>query len=213
MSDTPGRFHFFFFQPRELFAWWGGLTRAGAGDPAQPEGRGHEGHAHVHPRFLFRLPSSGRRLLALAAALALLATAAPAAAQSTITLVENTSGSQSNHWHWAQSITTGSQAATVSDISITLAAGSGDLSVRLRSDSNGSPGTLLATFITPTGLSHLSGTVATFTAPANTVLAANTTYWISGHEGLTSRRSVVRANGATETGVEGWTIGNTVCSD
>ena len=145
--------------------------------------------------------------VALAGSLALLAAPTTAPAQSVITLVSNTPTTSSNHWFWAQSFTTGSSGATVSEIQIFLDQSVGDVSVRLRSDNSGVPGSLLATFTNPSSLP--SGLVtATFTAPANTVLAANTTYWISGNEGVSTRRGVRSASGPAETGEPGWTIAN-----
>ena len=47
--------------------------------------------------------------------------------------------------------------------------------VKLHSDSSGNPGTAVATL---TGPSSLEGGINTFDAPSNTMLSANTTYWL-----------------------------------
>lgn len=161
------------------------------------------------------IPSSRRRArlagaIALAGSLALLAAPTTALAQSVITLVSNTPATLSNHWLWASSFRTGSEGATVSEIQLFLTGApgnTGSVSVKLRADDAGAPGSLLATFTNPSSLPSGAGT-ATFTAPANTVLAAKTTYWISGNEGVSTRRDVFYANGPAETGETGWTIGD-----
>ena len=79
-----------------------------------------------------------------------------------------------------------------------------NVTVKIRKDANGYPGALVATL---TGSAELG--VRTFTAPANTTLDADTTYWVSFNEGAlddTVGPSVIASDG--ESGLPGWTIGN-----
>ncbi len=114
-------------------------------------------------------------LLTVLAALATASTSAQAA-----TLVSNTSqaGNFGSPLFMAQSFTTGSQSATLTDIQLRLGnIGTGVASVKLRKNNNGAPGTLMATLTNPSSLS--ANQLNTFTAPANTTLDANTIYWVS----------------------------------
>ena len=125
-------------------------------------------------------------------------------------LVSNTSETRSSTTsalYSAQSFTTGSAAGgyTLSEVAIHLAANTGTTSVKIRTDDSGDPGsTVVAT---------LTGSVAnglqTFTAPANTRLDANTTYWVSVNEGVSANRAEFSSTTShNETGLTGWTIGN-----
>ena len=125
-------------------------------------------------------------------------------------LVSNTSETRSSTTsalYSAQSFTTGSAAGgyTLSEVAIHLAANTGTTSVKIRTDDSGDPGsTVVAT---------LTGSVAkglqTFTAPANTRLDANTTYWVSVNEGVSANRAEFSSTTShNETGLTGWPIGN-----
>lgn len=106
----------------------------------------------------------------------------------------------------AQSFTTGPASAAVTDIQLRVTSTTGTVSVKLRDDNSGVPGNLVATFTSPS--SFTQNALNTFTAPANTVLAANTTYWVSVSEGESSRRNVSFANDGNENSAAGWTIGD-----
>ena len=78
--------------------------------------------------------------------------------------------------------------------------------MKIREDSSGAPGSELVTFTNPSSIVVGSNT---FTAPSSTTLAANTTYWISVSEGVSSGRAQLEVLGDdSETGLTGWTIGN-----
>ncbi|MCY3557116.1 MAG: SwmB domain-containing protein [Chloroflexi bacterium] len=105
---------------------------------------------------------------------------APARAQTSSALVSNlgqsfccSTGLAS--WHVAQAFTTGSETRgyTLTDVDIPLAGGPSGLSVKIVTGSTS--GTTLATLTNPTSLTN--GTNK-FTAPANTTLAASTTYFV-----------------------------------
>ena len=116
-------------------------------------------------------------------------------------------GGSGTTWFTGQSFTTGDQGATISEIVLRLGGGGSGISVSLRDDNAGVPGDLVATFTNPGSLSSHSWN--TFTAPNNTQVAANTTYWVSIHEGIDSnRRTLVGANSDDQTGEMGWSIGN-----
>ena len=158
-------------------------------------------------------------LLALLAGLALLAPVA-AHAQPTIDLVSNMSAGTATRGpaYQAQSFRTGSDAIEYSVTGVQLrfdehtvgrppGASPDDLrnvSVKIRKDANGFPGALVATLTGSGGYG-----VRTFTAPANTTLDANTTYWVVVNEGspvTVVGPSVIASN--SESGLPGWTIGN-----
>ena len=83
-------------------------------------------------------------------------------------------------------------------------------SVRIReNDSNNRPGNLVATLTNPGNFTGNS--LNTFTAPAGTTLAANTTYWITVNEGITGNANRVFVSigfSNVETGEPGWRIGD-----
>ena len=145
-----------------------------------------------------------RTLLAMAAT----AMATPAQAQTVETLVTNSSEtlSTSSSNFQAQAFTTGAAAAgyTVTSVKVTLpTVVNTSISVVIRQDNSGEPGDLVANLTNP---DTLQSGLNTFTAPANTALAANTTYWLSFHEGVSSRIFLQRTAGLGETGLTGWTI-------
>ncbi len=147
---------------------------------------------------------------------ALVFAATPAFPQMSETLVSNTDKirSSGSNLFFAQDFTTGSQGATLSDIQIRLGVGGTSISVKLRKD-NGSgrpnmgPSGLVATLTNPNSLEN--NKLNKFTVPTgNTVtLAANTTYWISVHEGTTNAKILIQNNSDDETTAKpGWSIGN-----
>ena len=158
-------------------------------------------------------PLAARVLTAvlLAAFAALLALSAQAQTTA-ITLVSNTGeivGAGSSNFG-AQSFETGSNADgyTVSEVDIHLGtAANKSTTVKIREDDGSDePGALVATPNNPATLTN-SG-LNTFTAPADTTLAADTTYWISVNEGSSNRASFITTSGNGQTGEPGWSIGN-----
>ena len=133
-------------------------------------------------------------------------------AQSLTTFVSNTDLSV-NHFtssFLAQSFKTGTNAGgyTVSEVDIRVYSGSvNNIAVKIRKGRSGAPGDLVAPLMNPASLRFNS--LNTFKAPDGTTLAANTTYWLTVGEGITSRKAEVSAaEGNDETGEPGWTISN-----
>ena len=158
-----------------------------------------------------------RSLAALSLTVALLATlatllATPLQAQSLTTFVSNTDLSvhHSTNSFLAQSFKTGTNAGgyTVSEVDIRLHSGlQNSITVKIRKGRSGEPGDLVAALMNPASLR--ANSLNTFTAPDGTKLAANTTYWLTVGEGITSRKAEVSATeGNDETGEPGWTISN-----
>ena len=157
----------------------------------------------------------GRRIGAVAR---YLLTMAQAQAQTlTTVLVDNSAQvglipSNSNRF-LAQAFTTGNNTAgyTVTSVWLSLSvnpfASDESVSVVIRADNNGEPGDLVATLVNPDTIQTGNNR---FTTPVNTVLEANTTYWLSIHEGVSNRASVLILTGIDETGLTGWSIANTV---
>ena len=154
--------------------------------------------------------------LALCFAAALTIQQAQAQTQTQTTLVSNTTetlSSSSSLVFQAQSFETGGHAAgyTVTNVQIHLNGDNSTLGtlIRIRENSSGNePGNLVATLVNPTTLSS-SNSLNTFTAPSGTVLAANTTYWITVSEGIGSSRAFFsRTAGDGQTGESGWSIGD-----
>ncbi|MCY4122342.1 MAG: fibronectin type III domain-containing protein, partial [Acidobacteria bacterium] len=118
---------------------------------------------------------------------------------------------------YAQGFTTGSRSDgyTLHSIQVSFNSGSsspGNLTVRLRGhdSANNRPASAdLATLTKPSDLG--SGGTKTFTAPANTTLSANTTYYILlGYTESANRPTLntVSANGEDSGALSGWSIGN-----
>ncbi len=154
-----------------------------------------------------------RRALAAAALLALplLAALAPAA-QAQDTLVTNT-GQASNRgdgYELATFFTTGTNAAgyTLSTVDIALGTASGRSTVVTIRAGGSSPGAIVATLANPSSFTNNS--LNTFTAPANTTLAASTTYFLVVNDGRRTSTSsnviVTRTEGNAQTGAAGWSI-------
>ena len=152
-------------------------------------------------------------LIALVAALAL---PGAAQAQSVTTLVSNTGhvGSTSSaNAIGAQPFTTGS-AAVLTSVDVYLGANGGlgveDIRVRILQDDSGSPGTELVTL--PYLTAKVDNAVNTFTAPADTNLAAGTTYFVelseNGDHGV--NWSYTSSHLEDDGGATGWEISDTL---
>ena len=155
-------------------------------------------------------------LLALAGALAL-----PATAQEQTTFVSNLAKAQGNSSGsiQAQSFSTGSHTAGYMLSKVQLlyrsagtTADTSAIRVKIRTDSSGAPGGLVANLSTPA--SFANGTIVSFTAPANTMLDAEETYWVVINEGyeLTSERlafdQTTSDDETTTTADSNWSIGD-----
>ncbi len=151
----------------------------------------------------------------LAAALLVLFGIAPAAeAQTTLVSNLNQTDSTSEAYQLATSFTTGTNAAgyTLSAVDIVLGSfPDRGLVVVIREDSSSKPGDRVVRFTSPGSLEDGTNT---FTAPANTTLAASTTYWLVVNDGkifgLTSGVDVTDSD--AQTGATGWSIGDTALS-
>ena len=178
--------------------------------PPPPEMRGMSG-VRAAPR-LPSVPSceSPRRGLAAALlALPLLVGLACGAQAQTDTLVSNIGNSLSgaaSDFRIGQSFTTGGNSSgyLLSSVDIKLDEDPGDGTVVvIRRDNSGAPGAIVATLATP---SSLSGN-ATFNAPANTMLAANTMYWLVVNDSGNDYLVFALTDNGAETGLSGWSIG------
>ena len=173
--------------------------------PVAPRGRPHarsSGATHRKPLW-FAAPA----LLALLAALA----AAPAAAQTTVTLVSNIGEFATNVTGTndrAQPFTTGSNANGYTLSSIDIVSNdvqSDSFAVSLyTTNASGHPDTLVATLTVPGSFD--AGTL-TFTAPANTTLAASTVYTLRVTPGSNNvRLSATGSNNEDAGAAAGWSI-------
>ena len=192
---------------RLRFRLWAG---AGSKDAALKRAKpGRLGRWHV--RSLAVLSLAAVLLAAFAAFLAL-----PAQAQTPVitTLVSNghlTVSSSSSAILQAQSFVTGANVDgyTVSEVGVYFTRASGrNTSAKIRKNNNNNlPGDLVATLTNPDTLT--SASFNTFTAPADTMLDANTTYWISMNEDIASNKAFLgRVIANDETGETGWSIGD-----
>ena len=129
----------------------------------------------------------------------------------TTTLVSNTEEGATQEFvvKAGTKFTTGTNSTgyTISSVGISLgrAGTSVNRTVAIRADGTDPTGTVIATLSPPASLT--ANAVNTFTAPTNTVLAANTTYWL-----VVSSNAAFRALATTsdaESGATGWSIGNT----
>ena len=152
-------------------------------------------------------------LIALVAALAL---PGAAQAQSVTTLVSNTGQLDSTfsaNAIGAQPFTTGS-AAVLTSVDVYLGANGGlgveDIRVRILQDDSGSPGTELVTL--PYLTAKIDNAVNTFTAPADTNLAAGRTYYVevskNGDDGV--HWFATQSHLEDDGGATGWEISDTL---
>ena len=162
--------------------------------------------------------SRRRRFCSFAlAVLAVLATLAPeqAAAQTVTTFLSNTgqSANTSTNTVRATAFTTGTGTYTLSSVAIysPIQSTSPTPVVQIYRDSSGNPGTLVATMTNPATVAD--NTLNVYTAPANTTLAASTTYWVVtsnsvNNFGTDFRVSTNNNNNVDSGTAAGWTIGN-----
>ncbi len=159
---------------------------------------------------------SGWLWSALAGLMVLTGLAAPAAAQTVQTLVSNTSESRPLSGAssiLAASISTGDHrnGYTISQLELHMfEVASRSTTVKLYSNSSsGEPQNLLATFTNTVSLA--SRALNTYTAPPNTTLSKNTTYWIVVNEDISDssqRVSYSTTRSKNDTSSYGWSIGN-----
>ena len=166
------------------------------------------------------LPSAERGLLLVCFILCLAGLfAATARAQTIETLVSNTGQpalSGATPAIEAQSFTTGPRGTGYTLSSIRLLpfrdfANDSGTFVTVKEDSAGRPGALVAAFANPGG-NYVPGDFFAYTAPANTILQANTTYWIVLNEDQpqADRQGWGRAasTGEDSASLPGWSIGD-----
>ena len=151
------------------------------------------------------------------AVLAVLAVVAPeqAAAQTETTFISNTGQirSTSSESIRATAFTTGTGTYTLSSVAIRAhvqTSGTPTPVVQIYGDTGDNPGTLLATMTNPATL--VGDAINVFTAPANTTLAASTTYWVvTSNSAMTSGAGfyvALRAGTDLDSGTAaGWSIG------
>ena len=151
------------------------------------------------------------------AVLAVLATAAPeqAAAQTVTTFISNTGqgADVTSQLPRATAFTTGTGTYTLSSVALRLGthAGTPTPLVQIYGDASGNPGTLVATMTNPAP--HVNNPLDIYTAPANTTLAASTTYWLvtsnSAEDLGTGLGVTTHTNTNLDSGAAaGWSIGN-----
>ena len=159
-----------------------------------------------------------RRASLTAVLLAVLATLAPeqAAAQTVTTFISNTgritTTATSSHVQ-ATAFRTGTGTYTLSSVALRLHSQTGTPTpaVQIYTHTSIGPGTLVATMTNPATI--VADVVDIFTAPANTTLAANTTYWLVTSNSATTDgtgfRVITTFTGDSDSGtVAGWSIGN-----
>ena len=169
---------------------------------------------------LFRNARRAAGLLVLAALACAALAPAPARAQATVDLVSNITGALTvpNNRIVAQRFTTGRLPAgathfVLSGVRLTVHT-AGTTAVRLKADSAGLPGALLATL---SGAASSTGT-RTFTAPAGATiaLAPDTRYWLTANENLAGAHGTwaiySRTHSGSQTGLPGWDIDDTAQS-
>ena len=102
---------------------------------------------------------------------------------------------------------TNSTGYTISSVNISFAGVNSGINrtVTIRANGTNPDGTVIATLSPPASLT--ANAVNTFTAPANTVLNANTTYWLRVNSTGDSRPRATSSD--AESGATGWSIGNT----
>ena len=152
-----------------------------------------------------------RRLVSLPRWFAAVLLALGAGAAQAAELVSNTSLSSTtgSSVFQAQSFETGDNSGgyTISEIVISQSsANAGETTVvTIREDTSDEPGNVVATFMNPT---TFSTGLNTFTAPDDTTLTAETTYWVSVNDGVSDRIAFHTVSEDTQTGASGWSIGD-----
>ncbi len=114
----------------------------------------------------------------------------------------NGGGSFSNR---ATSFTTGNNSSgyTLSSVDLYIISGSStSVTIRENNKSN-QPGTILVTLTSPNPI--VKPRINNFTAPADTILSANTTYWVNCNDGSFGM-VFDRTRNTAETGMAGWSI-------
>ena len=125
-------------------------------------------------------------------------------------LSETTTGAGSTLF-LAQDFRTGAAANgyTLSTVTIEMSGSNSGTTttVKIRNNSGSNPGSTVVATLTGSAGNGLR----TFTAPADTTLDRNTTYWVSVNDDtLSNRGSFLQAGSNSETGQTGWSIGDTV---
>ncbi len=140
-------------------------------------------------------------------------------AEAQTTLVSNTGQTQTGSFlfEFATKFTTGANAAGYALSEVDIAVGRSSVTdltgrttvVTIRAGGGTNPGALVATLVNPN--SFTLDALNTFTAPAGTVLAANTTYFLVFNDGRATTAQnipVTAASGNGQTGQAGWSIDN-----
>ena len=151
------------------------------------------------------------------AVLAVLATAAPeqAAAQTVTTFISNTGqgADVTSQLPRATAFTTGTGTYTLSSVAIRLGthADTPTPLVQIYGDASGNPGTLVATMTNTAP--DVDNPLDIYTAPANTTLAASTTYWLVTSNSAETFGTGLGVTTHTNTNLDsgaaaGWSIGN-----
>ena len=111
-----------------------------------------------------------------------------------------------------QSFTTGNNSGGYSLSSVDLRLfsnpGNGTVVVIRRNNTMNNPGDLVATLTNPA--SFTGGALNTFTAPANTQLTANTTYWLVVNDSGNNKVSFASTTSTNDTGETNWSLGDKI---
>lgn len=112
---------------------------------------------------------------------------------------------------YATSFTAGGNGGGYTLQEVTIVMGSfgesDDVAVSIHTDDNGRPGSAQHPLTDPTQLPSADAETTTFTAPDNTVLLTNTTYWVV-VERTAGSFNISRTDRDGQTGLAGWTIGD-----
>ena len=139
-----------------------------------------------------------------------------AAAQTETTFISNTgqTSAGSSNWLRATAFTTGAGTYTLPSVALTVGSshiGTPTPVVQIYRNNSGTPGTLVATMTNPGTL--VNNAVNVFTAPANTTLAASTTYWVTTSNSATTDGNGFRVGLTSSTQLDSgtaaeWSMGN-----
>ena len=176
-----------------------GCRRPPESSPAAPRGRG----ASLRTCFLRRLP----------AALALLLLAALAAPAQAATLVSNIGQSVDEtsqigtEFDFSQGFTTGTGGGALTSIEIKLRAGTAQTHPTVTLHSGSATSAAVATLSAPAGTVGTTTANYTYTAPANTTLAASTTYYVLLEDGgSTVNVRLTSSDNEDSGGATGWSV-------